>query len=393
MFGRKLGPQSFVICFTLVLLAKTLPGQQSEVPRDFGTFQGRKAKIQKLLVLKNENSMLGLSRDWPVADATERQDQLQRQIEILQGRGFDARIAAKLAGRAVPGGFKSHPLGNLFSQLRGASGSMGRSIMNNRWKINFSDRELHGDLRVAQESITLVLREKNDPSREISIRDDGRGQFSLGYLGKNFELDIQQDRTGAIEIRRTVNGKLDQFSARNYSALQEEHLEFVKNWMIPTLEYSGFVMPLAKSDIVVKRAVVGKLVAMDQRDVRDFNALLSGLSDDNFQVREKSTNTLQQQIDQWLDLAKEAVLSDDLPSEAFHRLNSIISNSSKNNPVEELILAENLLNSPQYLIQLLELADPSESQAIIRQLQRLTGKTLSTPDEWKNVELSQQTTN
>ena len=256
--------------------------------------------------------------------------------------------------------------------------------------MHFNDREIQGELKVDDESIKLSLREKNEPGREITISDDGRGKFSLGYYGAGFELNIQQYGSGKIDIKRKIDGKSDEFSASNYSELQEKHLVFVKNWMIPTLEHSGFVMPLAKSDIVVKKAVLAKLTSIDQRSLEQFDSLMDELASDDFRIREQATGMIEQNLDRWLDLIKQALLSDELSPEVYHRLNFIVSNSSKNDPVEELILAENLLNSPEYLIELFGLASPQESEAINNQLQRLTGKKFTKPEEWKKAELSKK---
>ena len=372
-----------MLLLTHIFMAERLLAiQDVAVPRGNGPFQSRKDKLQHLLNLKDHNGAIQLKRDWPVVDPSEQQDQTEQLFEKLKARGFDDKIAGNLARRRMSFGYDTHPLAGIFTQLRGTSGSAGRSVVRDRLRMNFKDREMLGEMVIAADDIKISLTETVGSQRTIEMQDNTDGSFSLTYLDGSVSLNLNQLKEGAIVVERTIDNNTETFSAQSFADLQEQHFEFVKNWLVPTLEHVGFVMPTSKEDSLVKRAVLAKIASIQHRTPGQFQRLLDELESSSFHTREKASLKIKQQFDLWSDLVTQSLSTRQFSPEAYHRLKLIVENSVDQNPIEEMIFEQELLTSKEYLVTLFEIATRDEQQVLIRHLQQLTGETFNSPEAW-----------
>ncbi|MEM9413468.1 MAG: hypothetical protein AAGA30_20340, partial [Planctomycetota bacterium] len=172
------------------------------------------------------------------------------------------------------------------------------------------------------------------------------------------------------------------FEAANYEDLKNQHPKQIKNLLIPIFEHLGFELPIMSDDRFVQDSVLSQLMSIKSRSLKEFENYIRELDDDSFQVRENATKMLKSQMELWQDAMRNKLNNEPLSLEAKVRLERVMSESIVNGSIDELIQAQDLLNSPSYLVTLFKIANEEESSAIVTQLESLTGRSESSPEAW-----------
>lgn len=373
----------FLAC--VLFVSTVLCGQDAAEFAD-GPMQLRSDAIGNLVRMNVKGKVLTLDRQWDQEDKTEeKEDQLDIEAKKLMARGFDARIADQLARQRMGTMLKSsHPIAKEFDKLKfaGGSSSAGVSISNKRMVSHFSNRIMRAKIEVDDSRIVLNIKENEEPKREVIVSDNDSGVFVVEYSGEDFSVELKQKADGSIQLSRVRGDKQDVFKASSYIALRKENPKVINQWLVPLLQHIGFTIPIVSDDEPVQRAVLNKLVGMRSRSMKDFEQLVRDLDSDQFRTREDASAKLAAQATVWQDAIVAKLKSGKLSVEARIRLRNVLAEEKSNNPIDDLIESQDLLNSVDYLVDLFPIANEQEKTAISKQLEQITNHTEPSPEAW-----------
>lgn len=385
---QKITASSMLVLSFLFSSASLAGGQDVTSEFEEGPLQSRRAALETLIQLKIKGDSIVLKREWGKGkEVGDKEDRLDAEVKRLAQKGIDGQIADQMARRMLRHSLDfEHPMLGEFEKLKGErmSGSAGRSVSNNRISTYFNNRVLGAKLNINNSKIQFTMQENEEPGREVDVTDDNNGGFKMKYTGNDFTAELRQESDGAIRLTRIRGDEAEVFTADNYVALQKKHPKVVDEWLIPVFMHLGFTVPVSVADDAVRSTVLAKLTGMRSRSMSDFKKLLKDLDAEEFQTRESATDKLAAQAEIWEDAIRKELKSRDLSVEARARLKNILADATTTNPTDELILSQGLLNSPEYLVSLFEIANEAEASAITKQLEEITGHSAATPDAWRD---------
>ena len=386
--GIKPLPSLFVILMAILTIGGNLMAQdrENQIPEDLfadGAFQNRKVAMGNLVKLKLNGKALTVNRHWgPQESESAKQDRLDKEAERLIERGMDPAMADRLVRRQNRKGLALSKVQKAFFGLKGVIGSLSSSQSGNQIRLSMKNAELAAVLTVNEIEFVLSVEEKLNPNRAFKLQDNGRGVFEFDYYGDDFKLEMKQQADGKIDLTRRLFSNEAKFAGDNYEDLKVKHPKLVKDWLVPVFEHIGFELPIMSDDRFVQDTVLSQLMSIRNRSVQDFEKYVRQLDDDSFQVRENATELLTSQMNLWRDAVRNKLKTADLSLESKIRLQRVMSDSVVDGSIDELIQAQDLLNSPRYLISLFEIANKEEQAAVMIQLESITGRSEKSPEDW-----------
>ncbi len=345
-----------------------------------GEFQVRENQVRRLLRLDSDGKLLSIARS--NEETSVEDDAASKPLEELLRLGVDRRTALDLARRRGSVGHRSGALGRHFALLRQGSGSFTQSTSGKKWSSTIRDAQLSASLRLSGKSVQLKLQEKKGNQRIASLEDNGNGEVKLVYSGKDFSIHLTQAESGTISLTRNWDGQTDVFEADNFADLQQKHSELVSSWLVPVLNHAGFQMPITIISPAIQKTVLNRLLDLQKQLPTEFDQLLKALNSDSFQTREAATETLRSKLAVWSARIQREIDSEKLPIETQNRLRILLSQSSAKS-ASDLVRKHRLLDDPQYLVSLFDIANENETKALVNHLQSITNLDHTNADEWR----------
>lgn len=252
-------------------------------------------------------------------------------------------------------------------------------------------RYVHGDYTLNvhhEDQITdLRLNEKKDARRKIRVfHDPSTTRFTMLVEGKSSFARIRQGSdqfTATLRLEgkeaRVVSASYTQF-IREYPALHER-LEKI-------YELAGISMPPSIESPEVVKYVKLRLVANSPELEARFEALLPLLESDQYRVRQTAVAHLKEEFFKYQSQIQSRLAADHLLPETRKSLDQVLRHGQSVDRADvrilEIVDSENLFQSPDYLVSLLEGATVDEREAICRHLASTTKQAFGNDvEKWK----------
>jgi hypothetical protein len=247
-------------------------------------------------------------------------------------------------------------LATLFQGVTAKLGQRGMSggSSGNSAHQTFSSGSAQGGLYLSRNDVRIQITEQEKPGRSFSFRTTKDGAFSFVISGGLSFLVIDQVKDGRVRVvfegsqgTKVLSGKSFRDIVMNNGKLLAEELQ-------PIVEHYGIQLPMLPHELTIKKSVMSRLLSLDGLDVEKFERLCEQLGDKEFDTREKSTRELSENYDYFLPLINIKLGEEGVPVEVRMRLKRIIKSNSQSNQIAEVIRSFELLDSPQYLLSLIE---------------------------------------
>lgn len=385
------------LCFVLFLANATSAQYQIAEPDiGDGAFEKVADKMEKLLQLKWKGDGIVLNRDWDERKKKKKkkkatkEEELEEVIEQMVEQGVPEDHARRLAemqvlrGRDLGGGFGRHrsEVEKAFFAIS-SGGSSGSSRSGERRRLTFSNGTITGTAFILNEDFKFVFEETDSPRRSFEVRDTGEGQFKFTFAHDEHFLRFLQTEEGTVQLIWIDGGEANAYVAENFSEFINEHPQPTNNLLLPVLERLGIKMPMGKTDPLVLSAALAHLERMQVNADEQVAKLLKDLDSSSFKVRQAASEKLAEGYEGWAGQIENQLADSSVSPEAKLRLKKIVNNSEKSEIV--LFMEEHRsLETPSFLVKLLEFAEDDQKSVVLEQLRKVTGEDNGESlDAWK----------
>jgi hypothetical protein len=252
------------------------------------------------------------------------------------------------------------------------SGSAGRA----HWQSLFTGDVLSGNVNMANDSETLVLQETLAPRRQLEFRTDGGIAFCLKLFNReNDTISLRQERNGRFSVVAMLGDTTFADQRSSFAAFAKANRRLVSNEILPALAQFGFEPILSPDSFGVRHAVIASLLSADEIQAEG-KRLITDLNSDDYETRERATQSLAAGYDLYKDLVQAAIDEHSGSPEAQARLASVVHQQPLPRQPSETAAALDLVHDPGYIISLLGNVHSEVQPRLTEQLEKLTGQKL-----------------
>ena len=384
----------FFLCFSLVLVGYSQAQEKSMPKPEFGdgALEEVSAEMEKLLELKWNGDNLALRRDWnerlkqEKAGDKDEGDELNDEIKKLIERGIPEQHAEQLAKVKLRQGMmqKSRPgVEKAFMAIPTRGGSTSSGGSGDRRSLRFSSRELSGAAVVTNDNLRFEFTENNGDERNFKISDNGEGQIKFEFSFDNLFIRLVQSDTGKTQLIYIDNDQADVYVGDTFFEFMKLNPRVSEELLFPLLKRLGVKTPLGRKDPRILAAAIIRLERMNAPNNKNVAELIKDLDSDSYQVRQAASKDLNKGYEQWSVTIKKHAEDTKLSLEARVRLKEIVDEKGENE-IANLINGMRLLDSPDFLVSVLESANDTQKASVVKQLEKVTDQTHGTDlQAWK----------
>jgi hypothetical protein len=330
----------------------------------------QKVTLEDILRMKEEGKNQGVVQQ--ALMQMQRQDQVKayaKQMANLPDLYFLCNTVWQKAYSS--GGMNgNNPRGNM---IRPGDGTFSQS---------FQGSELSFQASGTTESERIQICETRSPNALYFSNDDIDG-FRLEWTTADNDLIVLQQHPDSFAVLTIRNEKIFSDSAETFVAFVQTHRELMTDFIFPELARVGIRLALPPSNPAVRAAALNFLENSAEGSV-DIEQLLNEVASADRKTRERAQNLIAANYEQFETAIEERLQSKVLSIGARSPLVKIVESQNKSRTPRQTVVAFGLLEDPQYLVSLLEDADPRAFVEIIHRLEKLTGQKLGTdPEKWK----------
>ena len=255
---------------------------------------------------------------------------------------------------------------------------------------SFSGGEFIGRVNVEDGSMTIELGESKQPRGKLSVRESEDGELFFCFTHAELHVELRQSADGHVRLVAMSPEFVDVARAESFFDLMHAKHGQAEKVFLLLLKRMGIPAPKTKNDSEVIQSALHLIGKLTPQNKREFEKLFVELDSKTFDVRIQATKKLASKYLQLAYYVQQALQRKNLSTEATKRLKRIRKNGLIGN-AERFVLENNLLDSPKYLVRLLEESDSQPTkQMIADQLEKLTkldhGLNI---DAWKSSLLDQ----
>lgn len=371
---------AFLLVFSIA--PSNLFAQQEQIERpDFGVgvFDETAERMERLIRLKWNGENIGLRKNWQDAIPLEEQEEtrkLEQAVLELVERGVPERQAERFAAGnlGIDRGIVSignSPFHKLFFRIRGSKGGSSGSHGSKLMRLSFSNEVILGSAHLLEDEVELSFEEKTLQRRRFEFRDHGNGEINFRFEHGDLFIRLRQDQDGNTQLIWIEDDQAKAYVGKTFQDFIENNTQVAERVLFPLFTRLGIKMPMDKTDPRVVANVVAKIKYAKENDDETVRKLIKQLGSDSFEIRENASKTLANCYEAWAHIIKEHLTDASLSPEAEFRLNEIVEGAT-NNELEQYVGELKLLDSPEYLVSILNIVDVNEKLLLIEHLEELT---------------------
>ncbi|MEM7454223.1 MAG: hypothetical protein AAF456_07690 [Planctomycetota bacterium] len=372
------------LCACLLLVGANYSFAQEEIPTpEFGegVMEEVSEIMPQLIALGIDDGFVGIERGWEKTRARNNADlnpegELEELVQKYMDRGLPPGTARRWAEHEIDLGgerIELHPVCTILNDIvesvgqpRGGGGGGHDSF---RWRR--STDELSAQIIATVDEFQFEFNELNGARRRWIMTDSGAGTFLFTFISSEILLDLRQD-SDRTRLAIIAGDDARVFAGDSFSDLASNHPEPLNSVLFPLFDQLGFKKPLSFEKAAVLEAAIEKIRATQQDDM-DVIALLDELNSDSFTGRDAAQEELTINYFKWEHLINDFSGERDWHPEAEERLHRIKLGLS-NTLIHDFIDNRDLLNSPEALLDVYELADDSDKAIVLSRLEEITGE-------------------
>jgi hypothetical protein len=207
--------------------------------------------------------------------------------------------------------------------------------------------------------------------------------FRLELTDGDDNLIILQQRPESFSVLAIRGNQPVCKSGESFTAFARKHREWFEGEILPALARVG-VRPVLPSDALPVRETALQVLENSSDVDPDPEELLRELESDDRETRQKAHGALVSFYEQCEELIDERLQSNDLSPELQAALDKVIVAQRPSKLPRQTIVAFELLNDPEFLVSLFDVAIERDIPNISRQLEKITGQQLgANPEKWK----------
>ena len=362
---------------------------------DFGNgkFEQVAPKTGKLLRLKWSGKTILLRRDWDKRLNQERQGLTESEnlAQDLIDRGFPEDLAKRQANqqmKILKMQFANGPvprekgLSHYFFSIggRGSSGSSGAGARRN---LRFSTSEMSGFAVLSDNDVRFSFEENKNSERGFRFRDNGEGKIQFEFSHDHLLVRFTQKAAGSVQLAIISDDSAHSYVADSFVELQRKHPAVVKKTLLKLWRQLGIQLPLSKNDPVVLRQAIQMIRANLETSDQDAMNTIADLDSESFKKRQTASVLLNSNYENWEGTIKSMYQNGAMSAESRTRLKAVI-DQFESDEVLEFVRNQKLLESPDFLIQLLEESKVNDKKLLTKFLQKTTGESFGADvSKWK----------
>ena len=235
---------------------------------------------------------------------------------------------------------------------------------------------------------------KNKSASIIEAKKDGTLKADLTANNGELLFRFRQSKQGTVYCQEFSQSEVFSGAGQTFDDFCQKHPDYVQKRLGPIFTYLGLGAPPNRYSDIVAKNVVAELRPVDEKRLENFEAAIEGLNSEDFEEREKASETLEASFSDWQDMIQTAINDTKYSVETRARLKKILKNSVSEKEVGDLQIAQkgNLQDDPVYLIWLLgrtsekdfEVTE-SDKKTLVSNLEEVTGvKHGDDLDKWKS---------
>ena len=381
----------FFICVATTIVGNCFAQQKQIHEPEFGegTLEEVAEEMGGLLRLEWKDKNIALKRDWDKRKKkVEKDEELEDAIEKLIERGVDERRLKQLAAR---------DLGNIFGEERpgveeaffaiqsklgggGGSSRIGSGRPNSRY--SFTARGLSGSAYLGNFDTRFTFEESKALERKFEFRDNGIGRLYFTFSCDQLFIRFIQNEKGNTQLIWVEGDKVNAYVGRTFSDFVNDNPQAANKVLFPLLQQLGIRMPMDKTDPHVLKSALTRL-EMQSSDEEEVQQLIKDLGSGSYEKRKTASERLTEGFDRWSAQIEKSLQDESLTFETKARLKGIASENPKSE-TDILLTDQKLLESPEFLISLFDVATDDQKTFVAEQLKKVTGQNLGTDlDAWK----------
>ncbi len=376
---------------------RTIPETELEKPKfEPGVLSSSATEMKNLIRLGWDKNRLRLERDWADPNAGKSEEEIRKaRIQRYMDRGLPEEQAAELIDRRVVfGDSDDDPLTVAFRAFgaRFGEGSSGAAGGGHRRRLSFHNEHLSGTAAIVDELLRFEFTENEPPFQRLTVQDQNDGRLSILFSTDDLLIELRQSTNKKTRLTYVVNERAYLMMADNFDEFSKKYSRATVEILFPLFRHVGIDLPIQADSPEVKAYVRQHFVAMNSRkpvSIENFQRLLLELDSSKFDKRLAATDALTAQYDVWSDLLRSSAIDSSLSLEVRNRIQMIINENEAvrkdARELREFVEERKLIDSVEYLLNLLPDSDENSLDAIYARLQKITGKTRPEIDElWKN---------
>jgi hypothetical protein len=242
------------------------------------------------------------------------------------------------------------------------------------WNSSFSSESLEGELRTTSHSEQLELTELAAAKRTLLFRTDTRLSFEIRLANRDGDLiSLRQASNGRFAIVAFLGKTTFADQRESFAAFVKANRRLVSNELLPALAQFGFQPILSPDSFGVRHAVISSLLSADEIQAEG-KRLIADLNSDDYETRERATQSLAARYDLYKDLVQAAVDEHSGSPEAQARLESVVHQQPLPRQPNETAAALDLIHDQSYLASLLDDARVEIRPRLTEQLEKLVAE-------------------
>ena len=238
--------------------------------------------------------------------------------------------------------------------------------------LRFSGGRCYGQIQIRDDQLLMEFRESWGLQRKLSVREFSDGNFYFAFMHDGMLVELRQFEEGPVRLTTLKNESIEVIRAESYYELLAKNKSQLDVLFYPLLQQLGIPAPITDSDDQAVQAALQFISFLDPASRREFSQLVRQLDAKTFAQRAQASDRLQDDFQKWAYFVQHELQKQDLSTEVRQRLQSLWKSGAPNDS-ERFVVENQLLDSPKFLVKLLEACQSVEKQKlIVSHLEKLT---------------------
>ena len=242
-----------------------------------------------------------------------------------------------------------------------------------RWQSSFTGDVLSGAINTTNDSEQLALQEVLAPRRQLEFHTDADTAICLKLSNREGDvISLRQERGGRFAIVAMLGENTFADQRNSFAGFVKANRRLVSNEILPALAQFGFEPILSPDSFGVRHAVVASLLSADEIQAEG-KRLIADLNSDDYETRERATQSLAARYDLYKDLVQVAVDEHSSSPEVQARLESVVRQQPLLRQPSETAAALDLVHDASFIKSLLNEVHAEIRPRLTEQLKKLKG--------------------
>ncbi|MEL7499573.1 MAG: hypothetical protein AAFN77_18365 [Planctomycetota bacterium] len=214
----------------------------------------------------------------------------------------------------------------------------------------------------------LQLKENTEQQNFALVTAKPDKSFKIKFMGDNGAQHFRFSQSSKGVIRCVELGPEAQFSAtaNSFDEFAANYPGYLNQRLVPIMALCGAGEVPSRFHPFVRKYALFQLIPKDKEKLKQFEAMIEPMNDDDYSQREEATKAVNKNFDDWEPFIQYAMTNQDYSTEVRARLKKTYDKQvdSFRRGLLKLIAKSDLINDRDYLIWLLRSCEPDDVDSI-----------------------------